>query len=610
MSDEIYRGAELDSIETPTIWGRYERAIVTSGLSKAFGLPGLRIGWVVAPPELIDELWGVHDYTSIAPGALNDRLARVALAGADYILARTRGIVAANYPLVRKWIEKRAPALAHVAPEAGAIVFVRYRQAVNSTTLVERLRDEQSVLLVPGDHFDMDGYLRIGFGNHPALSGLRARARRRSPGRHSVNGCLRADLALVGFGNVARRFARLLEDCRELLMREYALDYRIVGVATRRRGGRYDPRGVDVADFNGQDSNTGRRTSPALGIIERLGQSDADFRVVVETTTLDIAEGEPAIDHVRAAFAAGCHVITANKGPVAFAYAALRDEAEAGGMSFLFEGAVMDGIPIFNLVRETLPAVTLRGFRGVVNSTTNHILTALERGEPFEAALARMQSEGIAEADASLDIDGWDAAAKAAALANVLLDARISPHAVRRTGIQESDGARARQALADGKRLKLVASAVRERDGGVSATVEPVELPSSDILAGLRRQSQRPRAADRSPGRPRDLPAGGKSHAHRVRASERSRHDPEAASAARSAGSSNPLIGRPSTTVRGTTRKPSARSASYAESSSSTFLAVNAWPSRERNSFTRSQLCQLDPVYTMMSVAIMQFYVA
>jgi aspartate/methionine/tyrosine aminotransferase len=168
VSDEIYRGAELDSVETPTIWGRYERAIVTSGLSKAFGLPGLRIGWVVGPPGLIDELWGVHDYTTIAPGALNDRLARVALARRDFVLARTRGIVAANYPLVRKWIEGRAPALTHVAPEAGAIVFVRYRQPINSTALVERLRDDQSVLLVPGDHFEMDGYLRIGFGNHPA----------------------------------------------------------------------------------------------------------------------------------------------------------------------------------------------------------------------------------------------------------------------------------------------------------------------------------------------------------------------------------------------------------------------------------------------------------
>jgi aspartate/methionine/tyrosine aminotransferase len=168
ISDEIYRGAELDSVDTPTVWGRYDRAIVTSGLSKAFGLPGLRIGWVVAPPPLIEELWGVHDYTTIGPGALNDRLARVALARREFVIARTRGIVSANYPVVKKWIEKRAPALTHIAPEAGAIAFVRYRQPINSTSLVERLRDEHSVLLVPGDHFDMDGYLRIGFGNHPA----------------------------------------------------------------------------------------------------------------------------------------------------------------------------------------------------------------------------------------------------------------------------------------------------------------------------------------------------------------------------------------------------------------------------------------------------------
>lgn len=169
VSDEIYRGAELDGIETPTMWGRYDRCIVTSGLSKAYGLPGLRIGWIVGPEAVVEELWGVHDYTSIAPGALNDRLARVALQPERRrrILARTRGIIAANYPVVRRWIERRGPKLAHVAPEAGAIAFVRYHHAINSTALVERLRDGQSVLLVPGDHFDMDGFLRIGFGSHP-----------------------------------------------------------------------------------------------------------------------------------------------------------------------------------------------------------------------------------------------------------------------------------------------------------------------------------------------------------------------------------------------------------------------------------------------------------
>jgi homoserine dehydrogenase len=300
-----------------------------------------------------------------------------------------------------------------------------------------------------------------------------------------VSALLRADLALVGFGNVARRFAVLIEERRERLMRDYALDCRIVGAATRRLGARYDSGGIDVSDFTRGGSKTSGRESPALYVIDRLGRSGADLRVVVETTTLDIAAGQPAIDHVRASIAAGCHVITANKGPAAFAYASLRDEATAAGVAFLFEGAVMDGVPIFNLVRDTLPAVELFGFRGVINSTTNHILTALELGEPFEAAVARMQAEGIAEADPSLDIDGWDAAAKVSALANVLLDGRMSPHTVKRTGLQKSDGERARRTRDQGKRLKLVASAVRNRDGHVSAAVEPVELPASDLLAGL-----------------------------------------------------------------------------------------------------------------------------
>ncbi|HVL65848.1 MAG TPA: aminotransferase class I/II-fold pyridoxal phosphate-dependent enzyme [Vicinamibacterales bacterium] len=168
ISDEIYRGAELDAVESDSMWGRSDRVIVTSGLSKAYGLPGLRIGWVVAPPEIIADIWGIHDYTTIAPGAVSDLLARIALSpdGRERLLARTRGIVRANYPMIRSWLEKRKR-FTHVPPEAGAIVFARYSYDIGSTALVERLRDEQSVLVVPGDHFGMDGYLRLGFGSDP-----------------------------------------------------------------------------------------------------------------------------------------------------------------------------------------------------------------------------------------------------------------------------------------------------------------------------------------------------------------------------------------------------------------------------------------------------------
>jgi homoserine dehydrogenase len=295
---------------------------------------------------------------------------------------------------------------------------------------------------------------------------------------------LRVYLALVGFGHVGQRFASLLGEHRDALLIQYGLDCRIVGMATRRTGALFDIRGIDLSDWPSVPARSAG-LSPALDIIAQLGRSDADLRIVVETTTLDISAGQPAIDHVRASIVAGCHVITANKGPVAFAYSSLAREAEAAGVDFLFEGSVMDGVPVFNLVRETLPLVGIVGFRGVVNSTTNHILTAMERGDAFDAALSAMQAEGIAEADASLDIDGWDAAAKTAALANVLLDADTSPPAVHRIGITESDAARARQARASGRRLKLVASAARDRNGRVSAKVEPVELPASDLLAGL-----------------------------------------------------------------------------------------------------------------------------
>lgn len=169
LSDEVYRGAERDGTETPTFRGRYDRLLVTSGLSKAYGLPGLRIGWVVGPATMVAELWGRKDYLTIAPGALSDPLARAALAPAARarILARTRGILNRNFPLLQRWVEERSAALRMIAPRAGAIAWIRYGWKIGSLDLVTRLRDEQGVLVVPGEHFGMDGHLRIGFGNEP-----------------------------------------------------------------------------------------------------------------------------------------------------------------------------------------------------------------------------------------------------------------------------------------------------------------------------------------------------------------------------------------------------------------------------------------------------------
>ncbi|HYM22400.1 MAG TPA: aminotransferase class I/II-fold pyridoxal phosphate-dependent enzyme [Vicinamibacterales bacterium] len=166
LSDEIYRGAERDGRETPTMWGRSDRVVITSGLSKAYGLPGLRVGWIVGPPELVASTWSYHDYTTIAPGALSDALAIRALEPARRarILERTRSILNRNFPLIAEWLDGHGALFGYAPPDAGAIVYVRYHHPINSTDLATRLREEKSVLIVPGDHFGMDGYLRIGFG--------------------------------------------------------------------------------------------------------------------------------------------------------------------------------------------------------------------------------------------------------------------------------------------------------------------------------------------------------------------------------------------------------------------------------------------------------------
>lgn len=306
------------------------------------------------------------------------------------------------------------------------------------------------------------------------------------------------ELIFIGFGNVARRTVRLLDEIGSRL----PFQTRTVAVVTARHGAAWSEAGFDprtaVRDIEAGRLLGGWPSSlpvPARGgdsnahvivaLAERHAAAAQQGRLVcVETTLLDIRSGQPATSHALAALGSQTHVITANKGPVAFAYDMLSGIARVSDRQFLFEGTVMDGVPIFNLLRETLPGVRVDRFRGVVNSTTNHVLTVMEKGGTFDEALSQMQAEGIAEADPMLDVDGWDAAVKTAALMNVLMGARITPHDVAREGIREVSADDIRRARHRGERLRLVASAER-RAGSPAGRVQIERVAAIDPLGSV-----------------------------------------------------------------------------------------------------------------------------
>ncbi len=273
-------------------------------------------------------------------------------------------------------------------------------------------------------------------------------------------------VALIGFGNVGRAFAQLVE------RKQGVFPFRIVGVHTR-HGSLVEERGI------GADVKLG----PAMGSVEEFLQR-ARPEVVAELTTLNAETGEPATSHIRAAFGRGCHVITANKGPVAHAYAALRSEAAQRGVEFRFESTVMDGAPVFNMVRNNLPGVKVLGFTGALNSTSKVAITALRRGGTIEDGIREAQEMGIAEADAAYDIDGWDSAVKTAALANVLMDAEVTPLQVKRRGIRDVTTGQVQELAAEGKTVVLVSRAETTADG-LCLTVSPEALDETDVVAAV-----------------------------------------------------------------------------------------------------------------------------
>jgi len=284
---------------------------------------------------------------------------------------------------------------------------------------------------------------------------------------------------MAGFGNVNRALVRLLARKQQEL-RALGIDYRVTGVGSRRLGWIADPEGLDLAAIEAGSSQRSRLAPHASELCKWLGTAKAD--VLFEATSLSVKDGQPAIAYIRAALESGAHAITANKGPVIHAYRELTELAAAKRRRFLFESAVMDGVPIFSLFRENLPAVQLRGFHGILNSTTNLILTGMEQGLTFEQSLSRAQQLGIAETDASHDIDGWDAAVKVAALVTVLMGIQMRPEAVKRQGIATLAAAAVRQARAEGKPFKLVCRAHRAGTD-VEASVGPEQVPLTDPLA-------------------------------------------------------------------------------------------------------------------------------
>jgi homoserine dehydrogenase len=294
-------------------------------------------------------------------------------------------------------------------------------------------------------------------------------------------------IALLGFGNVGQALARLLQNKRELLLCEHGLSFSITGIATARHGMLIQPDGVDIERalqlITSGGSLAELSSHPTLDNPFEFIQS-CGAQVLFENTPVNYADGQPAVSYIRTALDAGMHVITANKGPVVHAYQDLTELAARHGRKFLFESAVMDGAPIFSLFRYSLPAVNLLGFTGILNSTTNLILTRMEAGESFEAAVAYAQSIGIAETDPSGDIDGWDAAVKVAALVTVLMDFPLRPSQVDRTGIRHLTLDDILQARKQGMRWKLVCTA--HRDGQqVSAQVTPRLIGPDSPLYGV-----------------------------------------------------------------------------------------------------------------------------
>lgn len=291
-------------------------------------------------------------------------------------------------------------------------------------------------------------------------------------------------ICMAGFGNVGVRFARMLLEKEQELREKFGTRATLTGVCTRSRGAVINPNGLDIGALLIMKEELGRFDSEypgyaaGCGALEMINESGAD--VFVELTPLSIKDGEPASSHIRAALEHDMHVITANKGPEAWRYSELKALADEHGRRYLFESAVLDGAPLFNMARGCLRGCEITAIRGIINTTTNFILDEIEKGGTYEEAVAEAQRRQFAEADPSMDVDGWDGAAKICALANVLMNANVTPADVEVRSLREVTPREIKAARENNRRIKYICSAARCAEGGFALSVAPELVPTDD----------------------------------------------------------------------------------------------------------------------------------
>lgn len=296
-------------------------------------------------------------------------------------------------------------------------------------------------------------------------------------------------LCMAGFGNVGKRFLRLLQEKEAYLADTYGYRFLLTGVCSPSRGILAKDDGLSIDELI-SFAETGRKfeTLPEhftpwgeRGALEMIDRCRAD--VFLELSTLSIRDGEPATSYIAYAFERGMHAVTANKGPEAWHFDRLREKARAAGKEYLYETAVMDGTPIFNLARETLHGCEILGIKGILNGTSNFVLYQLEHGFTFDEAIREAQRLQFAEADPSMDVDGWDGAAKICAMANVLMNAKLDPMKVERKSIASVTAEEICRAKAEGCRIKYICRAERDEAGHVRLSVLPTMIPLDDVYA-------------------------------------------------------------------------------------------------------------------------------